>query len=480
MKTKIPMLSLPVFAACVAMAFSGSELRANPSPAPTAHVKELLDPAAGQMGLYSGVGSLTHETVTGQSSELKVDASLCYVVFPGPTNGARRLLLVRTVAPQSLGFRLPPVSDAGFYGVDPNSKLTAEDDAARTDESPTLSLQLPGGILPSFELPPGGEGSREENVFIDPKVSAKLNIKVKVETQGGTVKVTRRFDGAKPVAFEQDGRAASLEAWSETHVFDRERKVLVEYGRELTVAHDVGDRKMRTTARNSLREKKVRPLDEPERQAADLAEKDVAAIFEDIHARKDPQEIYPRILAAATRPGVRMVDGLHDALLARFQTYRLSRERSASLAASAGKEAPDFKLDDIHGKPFSFREATKGKVVVLTFWGVGCGPCRKEAPYLSKLQEKYREQGLAIIAVNGYDEDRSIVSDFAKNLDLKQTILLMGRSVGQTQYGVRSYPTNFFISPEGKILHKEVGFTPEGFPMIEARVERMLAEAKKK
>ena len=61
---------------------------------------------------------------------------------------------------------------------------------------------------------------------------------------------------------------------------------------------------------------------------------------------------------------------------------------------------------------------------------------------------------------------------------LKQPVLLMGRTIARNLYQVGGFPSSFWIDHEGKIVHKEVGFSPDAFPAMEARVKRMLAAAK--
>ena len=40
------------------------------------------------------------------------------------------------------------------------------------------------------------------------------------------------------------------------------------------------------------------------------------------------------------------------------------------------------------------------KAVVLSFFATYCEPCKKELPFLEKMHEKYRDQGLAVVVVN--------------------------------------------------------------------------------
>jgi thiol-disulfide isomerase/thioredoxin len=42
----------------------------------------------------------------------------------------------------------------------------------------------------------------------------------------------------------------------------------------------------------------------------------------------------------------------------------------------------------------------RGKVVLLDLWATWCGGCKLETPWYMEFDEKYREQGLAVIRVS--------------------------------------------------------------------------------
>ena len=50
----------------------------------------------------------------------------------------------------------------------------------------------------------------------------------------------------------------------------------------------------------------------------------------------------------------------------------------------------------------------KGKLVLLNYWATWCAPCIKEMPELNKLQSKYGDQGLVVIALSDEDKERLI------------------------------------------------------------------------
>ena len=80
-----------------------------------------------------------------------------------------------------------------------------------------------------------------------------------------------------------------------------------------------------------------------------------------------------------------------------------------------GTAAPDFTLRDTAGDPFRFAEENAKRPVLLVFWSVFCEPCRFEMPLIQKIHDRYREPGLAVVAVALDGEPlRSTVAGFVR------------------------------------------------------------------
>jgi peroxiredoxin len=119
-----------------------------------------------------------------------------------------------------------------------------------------------------------------------------------------------------------------------------------------------------------------------------------------------------------------------------------------------GEVLPDFSAAvDLDGKPISLADY-RGKVVLLDFWAVWCGPCLGEIPKIKAVYEKYHDKGFEVIGVS-LDEDAAVLREFVTEQEVPWRQILDGGGFKGTfakRYGIRSIPAPFLIDREGTVL----------------------------
>lgn len=95
----------------------------------------------------------------------------------------------------------------------------------------------------------------------------------------------------------------------------------------------------------------------------------------------------------------------------------------------------------------------KGQLVLLNYWATWCKPCLKEMPELSRLQEKYKNQGLMVIALS--DEDKGRLLKFTLKRPLAVTVAYSKTFTwGDIQ---TERPMTFLINKDGVIVNYFTG-----------------------
>ena len=79
-----------------------------------------------------------------------------------------------------------------------------------------------------------------------------------------------------------------------------------------------------------------------------------------------------------------------------------------------------------------------------------------------------------VLAVNAWDEARPEVSQFVRDGELKQRVLLDGKTTGQA-YGIIAVPTLLWINRAGVVVATEVGF--HGPESLEGKTKDLLSSS---
>lgn len=119
-------------------------------------------------------------------------------------------------------------------------------------------------------------------------------------------------------------------------------------------------------------------------------------------------------------------------------------------------EAPDFLLKTLDGQNRSLQQ-DRGKVVLMNFWATWCPPCIREMPAMQRLYDKFRAQGLEIVAVSVDQGNPDAVRKFSESLKLNFPVVLDPEQVTKQAYQVRALPTTYLIDRKGRVVAVGMG-----------------------
>ncbi len=139
------------------------------------------------------------------------------------------------------------------------------------------------------------------------------------------------------------------------------------------------------------------------------------------------------------------------------------------------KTATPFTLNNYFTKGKTSLSDFKGKVVLLTYWFPGCGPCRGEFPHFQNVVDKFKGKDFAYVGINIVPEQNDYVIPFMKSSGYTFLPLedFEGRKKGNLDNGGAA-PVNFLIDQDGKIVFKNIRTDGSNEDVLEAMIHQML------
>jgi peroxiredoxin len=140
-------------------------------------------------------------------------------------------------------------------------------------------------------------------------------------------------------------------------------------------------------------------------------------------------------------------------------------------ALKAGKAAPDVSLPDMHGKPFSLRDARQLGPVVLAFFKATCPVCQYAMPFLERIYRAHHGRA-QIVAVSQHP--RKETQQFLREYGITMPVLLDDPEhyPASNAYRLTNVPTVFLIAPGGKIEVSSVGWDRTDMEEINRRLAK--------
>lgn len=94
---------------------------------------------------------------------------------------------------------------------------------------------------------------------------------------------------------------------------------------------------------------------------------------------------------------------------------------------------------------------------MVNYWATWCAPCIEEIPELNVLYQAHKLKDLIVIGINGEGLSSSMLKIFTEEQSVVYPVWIADPAAEPWPGPVTGIPTTFLISPQGKVVAKQVG-----------------------
>ncbi|MBB6022341.1 peptide methionine sulfoxide reductase msrA/msrB [Paenibacillus sp. JGP012] len=136
-----------------------------------------------------------------------------------------------------------------------------------------------------------------------------------------------------------------------------------------------------------------------------------------------------------------------------------SPDMDSSAQMNKGEAAPQFELHDLAGNPVGLADV-QGKKVYVKYWASWCSICLAGLEDLNTLAGQKHDFQVITIVTPGYKGEKNseaFTEWFNRQPYKNLTVLLDEKGLWAKEFGVRAYPSSFYINSEGMLVRSIPG-----------------------
>lgn len=148
----------------------------------------------------------------------------------------------------------------------------------------------------------------------------------------------------------------------------------------------------------------------------------------------------------------------------------------APIETAAPQPLPPLAFETLDGQPASLADFA-GKVVVLNLWATWCAPCREEMSSLDRLQARFADRDLVVLALSVDRAGPERVQKFLDEVGVTHLHVYRDPKAAATRaVRVPGLPATILVDRKGQEVGRVLGIAQWDGPAAVAAVDKLLAE----
>jgi thiol-disulfide isomerase/thioredoxin len=138
-----------------------------------------------------------------------------------------------------------------------------------------------------------------------------------------------------------------------------------------------------------------------------------------------------------------------------------------------GTKAPIWILKDTENRTVSLNDL-KGKVVLIEFTGIGCGPCHAAIPFLKELASKYDDTAFEVVGIETWNQNIDMIKRYHEKQGMNYKTLQSNKLI-EKLYQVDGVPRFYLLNRNHEIVEVFQGYSKSVTdPKIKTLIEEMI------
>jgi thiol-disulfide isomerase/thioredoxin len=157
--------------------------------------------------------------------------------------------------------------------------------------------------------------------------------------------------------------------------------------------------------------------------------------------------------------------------------------------------APELRMEWCSDPSFKGLADQKGRVVLMDFWDVNCGPCIQAFPKMQQLRDRYKDMPVTIVGVTKHQgsvpfpgkgktvttgsdvvKEREVMVEYLAAYGLTWPTVSTAEDLNSAEYGIRGIPSYVLIDAKGIVRDKDY-FNRGTLEDKMAKIDALLKEA---